>query len=159
TSPTMGVASRKAAAKRARRPSAEGPLRPMLLGGLATLLVARPLLPSEGVSWIGDDATFDMLWILIAGAYLLSAIKQGGLARRPTLVDWAVLALVVTCAASALAGALHASPRPAINMLWVWVGFGLVYFLTRELVRGGREARALVALMITLAVVLSSYGF
>ena len=123
------------------------------------LSVARPLLPSEGVSWLGDGQPFDMLWILVAAAYLVSAVRQGGFARRPGLVDGAVLLLVVLCAASAIVGTRHGSPRLAINMLWEWVAFGLVFFLVRQLVRTARETRALVALMVALAVVLSSYGF
>lgn len=146
-------------------------LRAWLLAGLVALCVARPLLPSEGVSWLGDGQPFNMLWLVAAGAYLLWALRRGGLARPLNLVDAGVAGLVVVCAASAVVGSHNradeielgltatGSPRLAINMLWEWVALGLAFFLTRQLVRTAREARALVAVMMALAVVLAGYGY
>jgi hypothetical protein len=146
-------------------------LRSWLLAAVMALCVARPLLPSEGVSWLGDGQPFDMLWLVIAGGYLLLAIVRGRLARPTDLVDAAVAALVLISVTSALVGATNladarelsligtGSPRLTINMLFEWVALGLTFFLTRQLVRTPREARALVAVMIALAVVLSTFGF
>jgi hypothetical protein len=44
-------------------------------------------------------------------------------------------------------------------MLWEWIGLGLVYFLARQLIVTRLETRAVVAVMIALAVVLAAYGF
>ena len=44
-------------------------------------------------------------------------------------------------------------------MLFEWLALGLVFFLTRQLVRTRREARALVAVMIALAAALAVYGY
>ena len=133
--------------------------RPCLLLVLTALCVARPLLPSEGVSWIGDGLSFDMMWLLLAVGYLLLALVQGGLSRRLDLVDGAVATLVGLCVVSALIGGQEGSPRLAMNMLWEWVGLGLVFFLVRQLVRTPRETRALMVVMIALAFVLSADGF
>ncbi len=46
-----------------------------------------------------------------------------------------------------------------MNMLWEWTSLGLVYFLTRELVRTAAQSRALIAVSIALAVVLAAYGY
>lgn len=156
-------------AKRAAR-AADGAatelLRPCLLMALVALCVARPLLPSEGVSWLGDGQPFNMLALVLTVAYLVSAVFSGGLAHRMTLVDWSVAALVLICGASALVSITPqyfrqatGSPRLAINMQWEWVGMGLIFFLTRQLVRTPRETRALVAVMVALAVVLGGFGF
>ncbi|MBI3839801.1 MAG: O-antigen ligase family protein [Planctomycetia bacterium] len=158
----MSAYRKTANVKRAGQPTAKhakGGLRMLLLAAVAMLSVARPLLPSEGVSWLGDGLPFDMLWILIAGAYLVSAVREREFARKPGLVDAAVFLLVGLSTASAIVGARQGSPRLAINMLWEWVAFGLVFFLVRQLVRTAQETRTLAALMVALAVVLSSYGF
>jgi len=134
-------------------------VRPWLLAVFAALCVARPLVPSEGAAWLGDDLPFDMLWLLLAGGYFLWALAWGGLARPLTRLDVPVIALFAICASAALYGASHGAPRGAINMLWVWIGLGVLYFLTRQLIVDAAEARALVAVMFALAVVLSTYGY
>ncbi|HEV3137482.1 MAG TPA: hypothetical protein VGZ26_06250, partial [Pirellulales bacterium] len=130
----MSAHRRSDRVKRARPPAERrggDRLRKLLLAVAAMLLIARPLLPSEAVSWLGDGQPFDMLWILAATAYLVSAVRGGGLARRPVLVDGSVLLLIALCAASAIVGTRHGSPRLGINMLWDWVAFGLVFLLMR----------------------------
>ncbi|MGD9722818.1 MAG: O-antigen ligase family protein [Pirellulales bacterium] len=134
-------------------------MRPWLLFSLVALVVARPLLPSEGVSWIGDGQPFVMLTICLAVSVCAVALLEGGFARRFTLGDASVGALVLICMISALYNAQHGTPRNSINMLFEWLGMGLVYFLTRQLVRTPRETRALLAIMVALAVAMAGYGF
>jgi hypothetical protein len=133
-------------------------LRPWLLLALVALVVARPLVPSEGVSWLGDGQPFNLLTILLAAAYCLLGVLEGGFARL-NLLDAVVAVLIALCATSAFVGAQAGDPRLSLNMLWEWVALGLVYFLARQLVRGGSETRALVAAMIALSVVMAGYGF
>ena len=52
----------------------------------------------------------------------------------------------------------HGTPRPAINMLWEWVAMGLCFLLARQFIATAREARAVAAVMIGLAVALAGYG-
>ncbi len=134
-------------------------VRPWLLFALVALLVARPLLPSEGVSWIGDGQPFAMLTICLAGAYFALAMLEGGFPRRLNLADAAVAGLVGLCVVAAMVGASSGSPRNSINMLFEWLSLGLLFFLARWLVRTPRETRALVAIMVSLAVVMAAYGF
>jgi len=133
--------------------------RPCLRLLLVAICTARPLLPSEGVSWIGDGGPFNLMLLLLAIGYLLLALVQGGLSRRLDLIDGAVATFVGLCVISAIIVGGAGSPRFAMNMLWEWVGFGLLFFLVRQLIRTSREARALVAVMIALAFVLSADGF
>ncbi len=134
-------------------------MRTWLLFALVALLVARPLLPSEGVSWIGDGQPFNLLTICLAALYLVLAMVEGGFHRRWNLADAGVAVLVIACIGAALNGAQYGSPRPSINMLFEWLSFGIIYFLARQLIRTPRETRALVAIMVALAVVMSAYGF
>lgn len=151
----------KSSANRGAQPPAQWParVRPWLLAALVALCVARPLLPSEGASWIGDDAPFAMLALVVAGGYFLTALGRRRLARPLDDADIFVGLLVAICIISALRGARLGSPRLAVNMLWEWVDMGLVFFLVRQLVRVGREQRVLVVVMIALAAVLSGIGY
>jgi hypothetical protein len=143
-------------------------VRPWLLAGLVAVCVARPLVPSEGVAWMGDGHGMTLLLLMLTAGYLSLAAYRRSLVRRLTLVDAGVAALVVACVGSSLLGLSRSSamefanriptPRLAVNMIWEWIGLGLVYFLARQLVASRTEARALVAVMIALAVILSAQG-
>jgi O-antigen ligase len=144
-------------------------LRPWLLGGMMALFVARPLFPSESAAAYGDGLTMVMLWIALAVFWLLGAIGKPraavaahGMCQPPWirfgLCDVAVLLLIGWYGVAALWAVKHGTPRPAINMLWEWVGMGLSYCLARQLIATAREARAVAAVMIALAVALSGYG-
>ncbi len=143
-------------------------VRPWLLAGLVAVCVARPLVPSEGVAWMGDGHGLTLVLLLLTAGYLGLAAYRRSLVRRLTLVDAGVAALVLACIGSSLLGLSRPAamefenrvpaPRLAVNMIWEWVGLGLVYFLARQLVAGRTEARAFVAVMIALAVILSAQG-
>src|SRR3954462_827190 len=77
-------------------------MRSWLLAGLTALCVARPLLPSEGVSWLGDGQPFALLWLILCSSYLLLALTRGGLEQPLDLVDGAMALLVLACCLSAL---------------------------------------------------------
>jgi O-antigen ligase len=73
-------------------------------------------------------------------------------------IDAAMVALVGWWSVAALMGSAHAAPRPSLNMLWEGVAILLTFVLLRQLVEpdsAGRETRALVAVMIALAVTLA----
>jgi O-antigen ligase len=163
-------------------------LRPWLLMAATALLVARPLFPSESAADWGDGASAVMLWILLAVVWLLGEVASGRFAVRFGWLDAAVVLLVFWQIIAALWAVINGSPRPAMNMLWEWVGMALGFLLLRQLLgtgnlidvqsgatvglsssagntggqatRGthGRECRALLAVMIALAVGLSGYA-
>jgi hypothetical protein len=148
------------AASVAKRPAVNLPVatsHPWLLGGMTALLVARPLFPSESAAGFGDGVTMVMLWIGLAVFWLLGAVG-----RKCSIcfgwTDGAVLLLVGWHTAAALWAVGHGTPRPAINMLWEWVGMGLCFLLARQFITTAREARAVVAVMVALAVALAGYG-
>lgn len=133
-------------------------LRPLLLALLTALLVARPLYPSESAAASGDGMPMVMLWIALVLFWLLGAIGEPVFRIRTGWADAAVAALVVWHTLAGLWAAGHAAPRPAINMTWEWIAFGLSFFMLRQLVVRRSETRALVAVMIALGVALASYG-
>jgi hypothetical protein len=133
-------------------------LRPWLLGGMMALWVARPLFPSESAAQHGDGLSMVMLWIALGIFWLLGAIGRPRFTLRFGWTDAAVLLLVGWHTASALWATKHGTPRPAVNMLWEWIGLGLAFLLARQLIVTPREARAVAAVMIAVAVAVSSYG-
>ena len=125
---------------------------------MTALVVARPLFPSESAAHYGDGLSVVMPWIALAVFWLLSSLGRPPFRLRFGWTDAAVGALVVWHTVASAWAVAHGTPRPAINMLWEWVGMGLCFFLARQLVVTAREARAVVAVMIALAVALSGYG-
>jgi len=133
-------------------------LRPWLLGAACGLWVVRPLYPSEGAASRGDGLPVVMLWLALAVFWLLGAIGRRQFRLRFGWIDAGLLLAIGLHTVSALWATTHGSPRPAVNMLWEWVGFGVGFFLTRQLVDGPCEARAVIAVMAALGVALASYG-
>lgn len=134
------------------------PSRPWLLIAAVALWVARPLYPSESAAMQGDGLPAVMLWIVLAVIWLFGAARRPRFRVRFGWVDLAVLALVGWHTVSAIWWAGRASPRPAVNMLWEWVGFAASFLLTRQLLVGRRECRAMMAVMCGLAVGLAAFG-
>ncbi len=129
-----------------------------LLGAMTALVVARPLFPSEAVADQGDGLPVVMLWLALCVCFMLGAIGRRDVRIRFGLTDAAVLILIALHTIAAVVAATHLSARPAVNMLWEWIAMGAMFFLARQLITTQREARAVVAVMIALAVGLSSYG-
>ncbi len=143
---------------------------------MTALLVARPLFPSESAATHGDGLSTVVLWIALAVFWLLGAIGRpnhnsplplgegqgvragSSFALRFVWIDAAVVLLMVCQAAATLWAVRHGSPRPAINVFWEWIGLGLCFLLARQLIDTQREARAVAAVMIALAVALAGYG-
>ena len=69
-----------------------------------------------------------------------------------------MLLLIVWNTVAALWAVHRGTPRPAVNMLWEWVGMGLCFFLARQFIVTSRERRAVAAVMVALAVAVSGYG-
>jgi len=134
------------------------PLRPWRLAGLTALLVAWPLFPGDSPALLGDGLPLVMLWIALLLSWMLEAIGRPHFHVRFGWTDAAVLLLVAWHTGAGVWAAVHGSPRPAINALWQWIALALAFFLARQFVAGGREARTVAAVMIAVAVGLSGYG-
>ena len=141
-----------------RAPTPSVGRRPWLLGAATSLFVARVLFPSESAADEGDGQVVVMLWMLLAVAWAVGTIGQPKFRVRFGWTDAAVGLLIGWHTLAALVAVRNGSPRPALNMLWEWVAMGIAFFLVRQLFTQRREARAAVAVMIALAVALSTYG-
>jgi O-antigen ligase len=87
-----------------------------------------------------------------------ATMRRGSMARYGA-IDLAVAVLVLWHAVSAVVAVGTGAPRPAINSAWQWVATATMFWLIRQLVGDRREIRALVAIMIALAVAMSTFGF
>lgn len=132
--------------------------RPWILAGTVALYVARPLWPTESVARTGEGLPVVMLWLLLLVAWLAAGAADRRLSIRIGWIDAALGALVLTTAVAAIYSALHDAARPAINMLWEWVGFGIGFWLIRQTLASAKEARAVVAVMLALATALAVDG-
>lgn len=134
-------------------------LRPWLLAGATALVVARPLVMSDGGVWIGDGEPFAALWLVLAIIWALGAIGRPRLYLRWTWIDTAVAAFFAWWSVAALVGADHGAPRPSFNALWDGVSAFLAFFLLRQLNPIGREARAIVVAMLAVGIVQATIGY
>jgi len=129
------------------------------LAGLATLLVATPLVPSEGTAELGVGSIWVMVALLVWAGGLLAAL----ILRRTDVglggIDALAAVLFAWIAVSALVMAGQGNARATINMAWQWAGFGVLFFLGRHLLREPAAVRAVCAVMIGLAVCLAALGF
>lgn len=133
------------------------PWRPWLLSGMTALLVARPLFPSESAAQ-GDGLSAVMLWLTLVVFWFLGPIGRRRWPLRFGWVDAAVVCLVALHTLAALWAAWYGAARPAINMLWEWLAFGVSFLLARQLIVSAREARAVIVVMVALALALASHG-
>ncbi|MEX0819925.1 MAG: O-antigen ligase family protein [Pirellulaceae bacterium] len=133
-------------------------LRPLWLGGVTALFVATPILPSEAAT-SGLGVSLLMAWFVLCAGYVVTGAVQHNLRLRIEASDIAVLVFVALHTLSALVLGDAGQPRQTLNMLWQWVGFGVAFLLVRQVVRTPTESRALVAVMIALAVCLSMHGY
>jgi len=145
-------------ARRKRHPEPADRWRPWLAAAAAALLVAQPLAGSESAATTGDGLPGVMLWIALGTFWALGALGRKRFTLRFGWTGAALVLLVAWHTIAALAAARMASPRPAVNVLWIWVGFALSFFLARQLFVGRREIRAMLVGMVAVAVALSGYA-
>ncbi|HRX77749.1 MAG TPA: O-antigen ligase family protein, partial [Pirellulaceae bacterium] len=158
----MSTRRRKPSSDSAIAESSDSPtgerLRPVWLGGVAALFVATPLIPSEAAP-AGLGVALLMAWFALFSAFVVTGAVQGTLRLRLSATDVAVFVFITLHTVSALVLADAGQPRQTLNMLWQWIGFGVAFLLVRQVVRTAAESRALVAVMIALAVCLSMHGY
>ena len=160
TKPTLQVAAMTRKTKTAAAALDRADVfRPWLLASTVALFVARPLLPSEGTITSSDTLLFILLPLVLAGVWAVRAVMQRGSVARYGAIDLAMVALVAWHGVSAMMAVRTGAPRPAINSAWQWVATATMFWLIRQLVNDRREIRAIAAVMIALAVALSTFGF
>jgi len=140
-------------------PFPTGWLRPVLLAGLVSLYVARPLLPSEAPTTLaGDGLPFVMLSLMLAVVWLAARANAVAADIRVGPVEFAWCALVACQAVSTGLAMRDGFARAAVNAFWESVGLGAGFLLLRQLLRSGGEKRAILIVMIGLATLLSLDG-
>lgn len=155
--------------KRSQRtkPSGEAPpgepgielARRVALAALVALLVATPLIPSESAAELGTGTLLVMLWLLLLVVWLVAGLVLRQTAFRFGRIDVAVVVFLALHSLSAIIMAGQGHARPTINIMWQWLSFGVCFLLARQLLRAAAEARAVCAVMLSLAVCLSMLGF
>ena len=133
-------------------------VRPWCLGAAAMLFVARPLWPSDVATLSGAGIPVAMAWLLLLASWMGAGLRDGRLAVQFRWLDTLLAALLLCFALTGLWGVYHAAPRPAINVVWEWTALAAAFWLVRQLLRTGAEARALVVVMIALAVAEAGFG-
>lgn len=130
----------------------------LLLAAVVALFVGTPLLPSEAATLEGSHATLGMLWCLLLGGWSAAALAQ---LVPPPRLDWTLIAGLVLIGLHSLSAVVMGNSgggRPALNTLWIWVNYGIGAFLLRQLVTSAVQCRAVVAVMVALAVCLSTHA-
>jgi len=130
----------------------------ILVGAVSALFVLRPLYPSESVAAEGDGLPVVMLWLLTLTFWAILVARRTVRQVRFGRPDAALAALVVWHSIAALWAFAHESPRPALNMLWEWLGLAVAFFLARQVFSSGLQRRAIGAVVAALAVAVSIYG-
>lgn len=130
----------------------------ILLAAVVALFVATPLLPSEAAALEGSHATLGMLWCLLLGCWSAAAVAQ---LVPPPRLDWTLIAALILIGLHSLSAVIVGNSgggRPALNTLWVWVNYGIGAFLLRQVVTSAVQSRAVVAVMVALALCLSTHA-
>lgn len=130
----------------------------VLVGAVSALFLLRPLYPSESVAAEGDGLPVVMLWLLALMFWAILAARRTIRQVRFGWPDAALAAVVLWHSIAALWAFAHESPRPALNMLWEWLGLAVAFFLARQVFSSGMQRRAIGAVMVALAVAVSIYG-
>ncbi|MBC8870708.1 MAG: O-antigen ligase family protein [Planctomycetes bacterium] len=133
--------------------------RRVALAALVALLVATPLIPSASAAEQGTGTLLILLWLLLLISWLGAGLVLRETRFRFGWIDATVLAFLALHSLSAIMMAGQGHARPTINMLWQWLSFGVCFLLSRQLLRTAAAARAVCAVMVSLAVGLSMLGY
>ncbi|MEX2025988.1 MAG: hypothetical protein WEH44_01785, partial [Pirellulaceae bacterium] len=132
--------------------------RPLLLPAAVALLVAPHLIPSEAVGG-GTYAVPAMLWCVL---FLAWGIVTAFSAQPRIVFSWSDAALLLLVGWHTLSGLLPREgivTRSAWNIVWLWISYGVGYFLLRQLLLSSVQTRALAAVMLGLAICLTSQAY
>ena len=129
------------------------------LAATTALYVARPLVPSDAVGYLGNGVVFVMLWLVLALVWLVRVFRSRARLVRWGWIDTAVLVLVSWHSVSALAAVRVGSPRPALNMMWEWIALAAAFFLARQVATTAAARRGMMVAMIAVASGLAAIGY
>ncbi len=149
---------RPAAGKPASAAHVADPLSTLLTAAVAALLVARMLVPTESAAE-GETLWLVQLWLATAMVWAWKCIRNADHRIRFDWCDGALWLLIAGQVVSALViVATEGHKRNAINMLWEWIGLGVMFFVIRQVVVTQAIRRRLLGIMVSVAVVLALFG-
>jgi len=141
--------------RKSRRQSGElarRSLRCWLLAAATAVVVATTLVTSFAIpARESNDLLPILCWLVIGVIWTLYQWLHGKDRVTFGAISLAVLIMLVLHTTSGLAKMWSGNPRATINSIWQWIGFGLMFWIIRQLVRSDRESRALCAVMIGVA--------
>jgi O-antigen ligase/tetratricopeptide (TPR) repeat protein len=126
---------------------------------LAALFVATPLLPSEAAAAEGTGIVLVILWVVFLVSWCTAKLLRKDYSFYATSTTCVFGILLVLIVLSTIVMLSYGHARPMINTVWQWISFGIAFFLCREVLRRDIQRRAMVAVMLALAVCLSGHGF
>lgn len=124
---------------------------------LVLQLASRPLFPSEGAD-LGDGVASVMLELGTVLLGVVFALGRSGWSFRLRWVDAVIGAVVLWTLLAGVRAVSYGTSRPALNMLWEWVNYLVLWGLIRQLRLAPRERRAVLAVMMSVAVGVATYG-
>lgn len=131
----------------------------VLLIGIVAVPVSMILSPPESVV-NGTGLLNVLLWLLLFAVWSGLSLIRGKFSVRMGTWDILFLSAVAWHSLSAIVLVMSKSgdSRHAINMGWEWVGYGVGYFLFRQLVYESRHILSILVVGIAMAVMLSGAG-
>jgi len=127
--------------------------------GLAALLVAAPLVPGESTGELGVGANWVMVLLVFCAGSLASVFVRRTAILRMGVIDALAGLLIVLVSVSAVVMVGQGYTRATINTAWQWAGFVVFFLLGRQLLRRPEAVRAASAVMLALAVCLTSLAY
>lgn len=124
---------------------------------LLALFVARPFTPGDSIAALGDGLPAVILSLVLLCVYVGSLVLGGVRNIRFGTVDAAVMVLFAIEILAAAVGAQYGEPRAGVNIMWELTSLATMYLLARQLFRPA-DARAVMAVMIVVALAQSSFG-
>lgn len=129
------------------------------LVGLAALLVAAPLVPGESTAELGVGANWTMFLLILCAGCLAGVFAYRNATISLGVVDVLAGLLLVLVLISSVVMAGPGYARATINSAWQWAGFLLLFLISRQLLRRPEAMRAAAAVMLALAVCLTSLAY
>lgn len=128
------------------------------LAAATALVVVTPLMPSEAVANFGVNAPTTMGWLVLLLLWsLLAPLSRAAHAPWSWADGW-LLALGAWHSLAGIIAMYSGSPRPALNVTWLWIGYLAGYWVLRQWLATDVERRALVAVLLAVSVVQASHG-
>jgi len=122
------------------------------------LFAARLAFPSESAALMGDGQLFVVGWLALVAAWFAFQARSNRAGLKWSLVDTLLAALLGWHTLAGLVALRTGAPRPALNMLWEWLGLGAAYFVVRQTAWRPSLTRAAVATALGVAVLLSLHA-